>query len=148
MAICRKEYYAKNREVIRESQRLWYANNAEQQRQRKAKYREENSAAINAKLLKYAKDHPEKYAAASAKRHAAKLKATPEWLTKAHWREIKYTYELSRDCGLMTGEKYHVDHIVPLQGKNVCGLHVPWNLQVLPAQINQQKYNKEPDPWI
>jgi hypothetical protein len=79
---------------------------------------------------------------AEAKRHASKLKATPPWLTEQHFAEIKAVYFHARDCQVVTGEGYHVDHIVPLQGKNVCGLHVPWNLQVLPAAVNIRKNNR------
>lgn len=83
---------------------------------------------------------------ARAKREAAlrkrrSKKATPKWLTKEHKQQIVDTYELMRDCRAVTGEDYHVDHIVPLRGENICGLHVPWNLQVLPAYVNISKSN-------
>lgn len=83
-----------------------------------------------------------KVASRDAKRRAAKLKATPTWLTEQHFAEIEAVYAHARDCRLVTGEPYHVDHIVPLQGRNVCGLHVPWNLQVLPAEVNVRKNNR------
>jgi len=67
---------------------------------------------------------------------------TPKWLTFEQRREIELVYEHARECSMLTGDQYAVDHIVPLKGKNVCGLHVPWNLQVLPSDINDSKGNK------
>ena len=78
----------------------------------------------------------------NSKRRAAKLNATPNWLTEQHFVQIETIYCHARDCQVVTGESYHVDHIVPLQGRNVCGLHVPWNLQVLPADVNVRKNNR------
>ena len=71
-----------------------------------------------------------------------KSKATPVWLTEDHSKEMQDLYWLAQDLGRVTGEIYHVDHIVPLQGKNVSGLHVPWNLQILPSDLNLRKSNK------
>ncbi len=79
--------------------------------------------------------------AQEAKRRARKLSATPKWLTEEHKNHMLYCYYVAKDCEILTGNKYHVDHIVPLQGENVCGLHVPWNLQVLPAKLNIAKGN-------
>ncbi len=80
-------------------------------------------------------------AAQEAGRRSCKLNATPPWLTGPHKAQIARLYALSGLMREITGEPHHVDHIVPLQGKNVCGLHVPWNLQVLPAKDNLRKSN-------
>jgi hypothetical protein len=76
------------------------------------------------------------------KYYSRKSKATPPWLTKEDHLLIESFYIHARDCEVVSGQKYHVDHIVPLQGENVCGLHVPWNLQVLPCDLNISKSNK------
>lgn len=75
--------------------------------------------------------------ALKAKRRAREMKATPNWGKDCH-----PIYDFARQLVLLTGWKWHVDHILPLQGKNVCGLHVPENLQILPASLNQMKHNK------
>jgi len=75
-------------------------------------------------------------------RYCKRLKATPPWLSEEHKKEIENIYWLRDDLTRISGEKYHVDHIVPLRGKNVCGLHVPWNLQILPSDINMSKGNR------
>lgn len=68
----------------------------------------------------------------------------PSWLTKDHKREIRDKCKLAVVLSSQ-GALYHVDHIWPLRGKDVWGLHVPWNLQVIPAEANYRKANKRPD---
>ena len=82
------------------------------------------------------------YVANAAKRRSTKLQATPNWLTDYDWEIIKWVYHCAKVAEKQYNEPYHVDHIVPLQGKNVCGLHVPWNLQVLTAKENLTKGNR------
>lgn len=77
----------------------------------------------------------------AALRDRRNRQATPKWLTTEQRRQIVAIYEHMRDCRAITGEDYHVDHIIPLRGDNICGLHVPWNLQVLPAYVNMSKSN-------
>jgi hypothetical protein len=74
-------------------------------------------------------------------RAAARRRASPPWLTKVQKDEIKALYAEARRLEKETGVKWHVDHIEPLNGLNVCGLHVPWNLQLLTASENCSKKN-------
>lgn len=73
---------------------------------------------------------------------AQTVRATPKWLNAAQLREIKVLYAEARRLTRETGELHVVDHIVPKIGKTVCGLHVPWNLQVLHWRENVLK-----GPW-
>jgi len=83
-----------------------------------------------------------KFLAYNSKRRKVIEKSTPDWLSQRHKDQIADQYWLAQDLAAVSGETYHVDHIVPLQGKDICGLHVPWNLQVLPADLNLQKGNR------
>lgn len=78
----------------------------------------------------------------NALRDRRNKQATPKWLSKEQKQQIADIYDHMRDCRATTGEDYHVDHIIPLRGETVCGLHVPWNLQVLPADVNMSKSNE------
>jgi hypothetical protein len=119
-------------------------------------YREKNKERIYATKLDWNKRNPDKIAqhkitakgkykaqknADTAIRRAAMRKRTPKWLDIVDHAEIEFTYiycAALRSCGL----DYHVDHIIPLQGKAVSGLHVPYNLQVIPAEVNLKKGNR------
>lgn len=106
------------------------------------KYREKHREKELARYTRYNKTNPHKRAAYEAKRRASKRQRTPKWLTESQLKEIDFFYSHARECTMLTGDPYHVDHIVPINGENVSGLHVPWNLQVLPADINIAKSNK------
>ena len=75
-------------------------------------------------------------------RHTSKLERTPVWLSVADKAEIEAMYLF---CQIFKG--FEVDHIVPLRGKEVSGMHVPWNLQVIPANVNRAKSNKLLTNW-
>lgn len=95
-----------------------------------------NSDAGKARTLRWKADNPERYRANNA-RNLAKyrehiVQATPEWV---NWDEIDAIYQAAP-------KGYHVDHIVPIRGKNVCGLHVPWNLRHIPDVENMSKGNR------
>ena len=74
--------------------------------------------------------------------HTRKMNAMPKWLTKEERDFIISLYKHAKYIEKMFGIKCHVDHIIPLRGENVCGLHVPWNLQILTAEDNLKKGNR------
>lgn len=80
------------------------------------------------------------------RRNADKLKATPPWLTVEQIEEMRSIYAQAARLSAEVGVEYHVDHVVPLRGENVCGLHVPWNLKPMPAYDNRSKGNRF-DDW-
>ncbi len=93
----------------------------------------------------YYKRNPAKSAAKVANRKAIKLSATPKW---ANTKDIEVIYEKCKRLTKWLGVKHHVDHIVPLNSKLVCGLHVDDNLQIIPAIDNIIKGNRIwPNDW-
>lgn len=68
--------------------------------------------------------------------------ATPPWLREEHWAAMNAVYEEARRRTRETGVRHDVDHIHPINGKVLSGLHVPWNLQVLTQSQNVSKSNR------
>lgn len=94
---------------------------------------------------KWAAANPEKVIANSLRGNKAKKLRIPKWLTDEHWAQIAALYAEARRLTKETGIVHHVDHIYPLRGKTCSGLHVPWNLQVIPWVENLHKANKLPE---
>jgi 5-methylcytosine-specific restriction endonuclease McrA len=106
-----RDWASSNRDLVRETNKKWRENN------------------------------PHLNAAKAGRYRSSKLKATPPWLDEELNWMIDEIYQLSCLRTEMTGVGHHVDHIVPLQGEAVKGLHVPWNLQVITATDNLKKRN-------
>lgn len=167
----RKEWHLKNKERQKELMRIYYKNNVDEFAKKKKERYAQKKLEIIAKQNEYYDKNKEAYRAArrrryeerrvlelsiqkiwrnnngdrrnhlSALRRAAKLKATPDWLTKEQKEQIKEIYSEAKRKEKEDGLPRHVDHIIPLKSGKVCGLHVPWNLQVLLAQENMRKSN-------
>jgi hypothetical protein len=120
----KKKYAEKNREACKERVAVWMEQNKERMRGiRKAWYLKNKHKAIS-----YVR-----------KRQAAQLRRTLPWLSKDDNWLIEETYALAILRSKIFGFQWDVDHILPLQGKTISGLHVPWNLQVIPAVVNSSK---------
>ena len=129
-------------------------NKSEAGQQAKRKYYEANKENVIARAQarpdedkrRYKKTHkvnnPDMYKEMTSLRRRRFRDATPKWLTENQKMEIRLKYRLAIELSRATGERHAVDHIIPLHGESVCGLHVPWNLQVLTQKDNLAKYNR------
>lgn len=134
--------YLENKESRRVTARLWVANNPDKVKACKQRYSHAHRERLNKASAEYRKHHRPKYTFLAAKRRIAKLKAIPQWLTTDEIEFMEMCYVLRKQMSELFGETFHVDHIVPLQGRQVCGLHVPWNLRVVTKKVNLTKNSK------
>jgi hypothetical protein len=137
-----REWYERNKELTKERARKWAEDNPEKRYAIHRKNREKDKDNHNARNRAWNKENKLKKAALEAKRRAAQLQRTPKWLTEDDLWMIEQAYELAQLRTEMFGFPWHVDHVIPLQGRNVSGLHVPINLQVIPGAENIKKSNK------
>ena len=131
-------YRSQCKNCTRKLSKNYYLNNKEKVQVRKL--RTKNQIKESSRI--YYRKNKAKIAHNTRKRQALKLSATPTWLTEQHLNEILMFYELAKEISILTEEPYEVDHIIPLQGENACGLHVPWNLQILSRSENRKKSNR------
>jgi 5-methylcytosine-specific restriction endonuclease McrA len=129
-------------------------NKSEAGQRSKRKYYEANKENVIARAQarpdedkrRYKKTHkvnnPDMYKEMTSLRRRRFRDATPKWLTENQKMEVRLKYRLAIELSRATGERHAVDHIIPLHGESVCGLHVPWNLQVLTQKDNLAKYNR------
>lgn len=123
----KKLNYQKTKQEVLEKNKTYYLKNKEIICERKKVYKQNNRA---------------RYNALNVEREKAKNYRTPKWLTIEQREQIVSFYKHAKEMQKVTGVLHHVDHIVPLCGKTVSGLHVPWNLKVITAKDNLIKYNK------
>lgn len=122
-----KRYYEKNRQAVIARAA---ARPVEEKRRLQAEYKDRNVDVVRADTSVRKRRHRE---------------ATPRWLTPAERLQMRDLYVQARKLTELTRERYVVDHIVPLRGESVCGLHVPWNLRVITQDENLKKSNKYVD---
>jgi hypothetical protein len=133
--------YNRNEEV-KERKHAWYQENREQVIQAAAT----RPAAVLREYRNNWKENNKVQVLADNKVRRRKHRdATPKWLSRRQKSEIRQLYQIAITMTQTTGEQYVVDHIVPLRGEDVCGLHVPWNLRVITQDENLKKSNKHVD---
>jgi hypothetical protein len=109
-------------------------NNKDKVLEAKAKWRNENKEYQKQLILEWRIKNPNKRRIESAKYRSAKLNAIPPWFEKD---KVELIYQKAMEWNMT------VDHVVPLQGENVCGLHCWDNLQLLDISLNSAKSNRE-----
>lgn len=136
-------YYVAHADRIRAGSRAYTIAHPEIRRA----WRERHKERLKQYAAQWARDNAGPKRAATARRLAAKLQATPRW---ANLAEITDIYREARRLSDATGIKHEVDHIVPLKSPLVCGLHVACNLQILTKRQNRRKWNhlRPPASWF
>ena len=136
-----KKWHHENKKRANENSKRWRQENPERSKELIKLWGQKNKERVKELNRAWKKANKHKVNANTRMRQAAKLNATPPWLNEDHKFMLEEIYELRDLRTQATGVVHHVDHIVPLRGAEVCGLHVPWNLQVIPASDNIRKGN-------
>lgn len=137
-----KKYRENNKEKVKKSISEWQKNNKEKRRISSQKWRNNNIEKEKSRILKWQSNNLDYYRFKQAGRRKLTKRATPKWLTESQINQMKDIYKEAHLRTKIERIKYEVDHIIPINNKDVCGLHVPWNLQILTEFENISKHNK------
>ena len=119
--------------------REWYEKNKDKKRAYDEKRREEKRHLYRAASKRWRDSNREKKRADTNCRRRRLRERMPQWVSP---KDMMCFYEQAQRVSKCLGTAHHVDHIAPIAGDNFSGLHVPWNLQVIPAPENLKKHNK------
>ena len=144
----KKKKQAEDPEGMREMYRQRYIRKADKVKARRKKYVQANRDRILLEMRKFYERFPEVFRAQSATRRARKRNASPPWLNSEMKAQIKALHAEANALKKEFGIQYDVDHIVPLFGKTVCGLHVPWNMRILTHTENLSRPRHFSDPHL
>ena len=133
--------YLRNREAYLENKKRYYEENKAEIRAKQNKYREENREMFAKMNRQWRKNNPERARLNDVRCRYRRYRAIPSWLTDEQQQQINEIYKECKKMTMQTGIEHHVDHIIPIHGKSVSGLHVPENLQILTASENCSKKN-------
>ena len=138
---CSRKHKSKTSDMQRDYS-VEYQRHAETKRFKALEYYYANHEQSKKQQLSRQKLRPEIAAACSASRRALKLQRTPTWITDFDRLKIKCLYSVAAMLTRENKEPWHVDHVIPLQGESVSGLHIPSNMRVLRGTENISKHNK------
>ena len=136
-----KEWAQQNVEKMREYSKAYKQRNKEKIAERSKLYVQQNPEKRQATTKAYRVSHKAEGAETVRRRQAKLLQRTPKWLSVDDIWMMQQAYELAAVRAKLFGFSWHVDHVIPLQGKFVSGLHTPYNLQVIPGVENVRKSN-------
>lgn len=137
-----RKRYADNPERKKKIQANYRLNNLEKTRMKNREWAKNNREQARLNTSNWKIEHPEKKIAQDIKRRSIKKNAMPKWFGELDELIIEEAANLCKLREKATKIKWHVDHIIPLQSKIVCGLHIGSNIQVLPATTNMSKGNR------
>ena len=121
-----KNHYQENKQDYIDKAITWSKENHERRLEIQSNHKKNNRASATADTAKYRADKDQR---------------TPNWLTEFDLLHIKCLYQVAAMRTRESGEPWHVDHVIPLRGKLVSGLHTPSNMRVIRGEENERKNN-------